>query len=100
MIGFRVTVNGEVLATAGIGGRHVLSAIVNSIETARPTGDVRKEIWMHLGGLVSTERAEDRKHVDWFPDGRKALAVGDEVLIEIIEIETPDQPLSEKPAGP
>jgi hypothetical protein len=100
MVGFRVTVNGELLATAGIEGEHVLSAIINSTAKAQPSGEVHKDLWMHLGGLVTGALEADRKHVDWLPDRRRSLAVGDKVLIEIVEVETSDGPLSEMPVEP
>jgi|tagenome__1003787_1003787.scaffolds.fasta_scaffold19571466_2 hypothetical protein len=100
MVAFRLSVNGELVAVAGIDGGHVLSAIVNSVENERSSGEVRKDIWVHLGGLVSGDGAEDRKHVDWVPDGRRVLAVGDKVLIEIVEVDEVDTPVLEKPVEP
>lgn len=99
MIAFRVTVNGKMLATAGIDGGHVLSAIVNSVELEQRSRKARKDIWIHLGGLVSRDRVQDRKHLSWLAGGRKTLAVGDRVLIEIVDVDAPDKPLSERPAG-
>ena len=100
MIAFRVSVNGKVLATAGIEGGHVLSAIVTSVAGERRSGAAFHKLSMHLGGLVSGDRPQDRKHIDWLGDGRKSLNVGDKIHIEIIDVDASDKPLGEKPAKP
>jgi hypothetical protein len=99
MIGFRVTVNGKVLATAGIEGAHVLSAIVNSSSGKGRSGEAPR-LWMHLGGLASGSRPQWRKHLDWLSDGRRDLKVGDKVLVEIVDVDRPDEPVGEKAARP
>jgi len=92
-------VNGKVLATAGIKGAHVLSAIVNSVAGKRGDGE-KPRLWMHLGGLSSGQRPQWRKHLDWLGDGRKDLKVGDKILVEIVDTDRPDEPVLEKAAKP
>jgi hypothetical protein len=99
MIAFRVTVNGKVLATAGIDGPHVLSAIVSSSAGKQRSGKVPR-LSMHLGGLVSGDRPQWRKHLDWLADGRRDLKVGDKVVVEIVEVERSDEPVRQKTALP
>ena len=101
MIAFRVTINGKPLATAGIKGGHVLTAIVNSTAGTRQSGAAFQNMWMHLGGLASGDHEHgEGRHVTWLPDGRKTLKVGDEIVVQIVEVDVPDKPVSEKPAEP
>ena len=99
MIAFRVTVNGKVLATAGIDGPHVLTAIVSSSAGKQRSSKVPR-LSMHLGGLVSGDRPQWRKHLDWLADGRRDLKVGDKVVVEIVEVDRSDEPIRQKTALP
>lgn len=93
MIAFRVTVNGQHLATAGLSGEHVLNAIVNSAGGKTAAGEAFHDLWMHLGGLDCGSDSGERQRVDWLQDGRLALNVGDKVTIELVEVEAVDLPL-------
>jgi hypothetical protein len=92
MLALRVSVNGAKPVTAGFSGPHVLSAIVASVlrdpgKTA-PTGEPlpERELGLTLGGLDTTVR----EHVDW---ANVQLAVGDKVVVEVIELGSVDPPL-------
>ena len=96
MLAFRVRVNRKNLATAGLPGAHVLSAIFTSVvrgEAARRSwaADVpfqRKELTFSLGGML-THRDGAHEHVDW---AYLNLKPGDTVTLKIIETERVDQP--------
>jgi hypothetical protein len=81
VIGFEVTLNGHRLCTAGAGDRGVLSAIVSSVAK-------RKELSLEVGGLV-----DDANLVWSVPE---TLAVGDVVMIRVVEIDHPDPPSTTK----
>ena len=81
MRAFDVYVNGKQLCVAGIGKNGVLNAVLNHI-----TGRGRDEIHLRVGGLDSTTE----EHVNW--TSFVQLAVGDEVLIKIIETDAVDKP--------
>ena len=78
MIGFEVLLNGQRLCVAGAGDG-VLSAIVSSVPA-------RNELRLEVGGLM------EQAHLTWpVPRG---LAVGDEVIVRVVETQTPDAPAS------
>ncbi len=84
-------VNGQKVATLGIGGKGVLSAIVNWVD-----GRWRREggeFSMDLGGLDSVVG----EHVRW---PAPPLTVGDEVTIRLLEVEQVDAPTERKPSAP
>ncbi len=93
VLAFRVRVNGKLVATAGIPGPHVLSAIVSSVvrdddaaATGAPKRRFRKrELGLHLGGLVTI----GREHVHW---ANVTLNVGDRVAIQVVEVSKTDIP--------
>jgi hypothetical protein len=93
-------VNGQVLATAGIEGGHVLSACVNSSGGTRRSGAAFERLWLHLGGLASGDGPQERMHLDWLVDGRQDLKVGDAILVEIVDVDAPDDPTGGRPAKP
>jgi len=95
MLALRVSVNGGKPVTAGFSGPHVLSAIVMSVlrdpgRTA-PTGEVlpERELEFSLGGLDTTVR----EHVDW---ANVDLAVGDKIVVEVVELDSVDSPASRR----
>jgi hypothetical protein len=78
MIGFEVLLNGKKVCVAGAGDG-VLSAIVSSVPK-------RQELELEVGGLA------DEAHLKW-PIPR-SLAVGDEVIVRVVETQRPDPPAS------
>lgn len=83
-LGFEVAVNGVRLCTASAGETGVLSAIVTWVQRSAPGVPEPSDLSLAVGGL-----AEDT-HLDWT---RRKLAVGDEVLVKIVETDQPDPPV-------
>jgi hypothetical protein len=81
MIGFEVTLNGHRLCLAGAGDQGVLSVTVSSVGK-------RKELSLDIGGLV------DDANLGW--DTPESLAIGDEVLIRVVDVDRPDPPKTTK----
>jgi hypothetical protein len=96
VLAFRVRINRRTIATAGLPGAHVLTAIVTSVvrgEATRRTwsADIpfrRKELDFSLGGMI-THRDGAHEHVDW---ARVNLKLGDTITLKIIETKRVDQP--------
>ena len=96
MLAFRVRVNRKNLATAGLPGAHVLSAIFTSVVRGEATRRSwaagipfeRKELTFSLGGMI-THRDGAHEHVDW---AYLNLKPGDTVLLKVIETERVDKP--------
>jgi len=96
VLAFRVRVNRKKLATAGLRGAHVLSAIVTSVVRGEATrrswaADIpfqRKELTLSLGGMI-TRRDGAREHVDW---AYLKLKPGDTVTLEVVNAERADEP--------
>ena len=96
MLAFRVRVNRKNLATAGLPGAHVLSAVCTSVlrgETTRRSwaGDGpfrRKELTFSLGGMI-THPDGAHEHVDW---AHLDLKPGDTVVLKVIDAERIDEP--------
>ena len=96
MLAFRVRVNGKKLATAGLRGAHVLSAIVTSVVRGEATrrswaADIpfqRKELTFSLGGMI-THRDGAHEHVDW---AYVNLRPGDTVTLKVVDTERADEP--------
>jgi hypothetical protein len=96
VVAFRVRVNRKKVATAGLSGAHVLSAVFTSVvrgEAARRSwaADVpfrRKQLTFSLGGML-THRDGAHEHVDW---AYMDLEPGDIVTLEVVETERVDQP--------
>jgi hypothetical protein len=96
VLAFRVRVNRKKVATAGIPGAHVLSAIFTSVVRGEATrrswaADVpfrRKDLKFSLGGMI-THRNGAHEHVDW---AYLNLKPGDTVTLEVIETDRVDQP--------
>lgn len=96
MLAFRLRVNRKKVATVGLPGAHVLSAILTSVVRGEATrrswaADVpfrRKELTFSLGGML-THRDGAHEHVDWAYLNLKA---GDTITLEIVETERVDEP--------
>jgi Domain of unknown function (DUF6968) len=102
MIAFRVSLNGKKLATAGLPGRHAVSAIISSVvrtdraigRAARQGGKLsRRELDLHLSGLLSREDGSGA-FVDWV---RHRLRVGDTIALQIVDVKRPDEPAARRP---
>jgi hypothetical protein len=93
MIGFEVSHNGLRLCTAGVGEHGVLSAVVSwTSRNPKTVADLppedceassHEELRLDVGGVVGETRH------DWTS---ATLQPGDEVLVRISEIQTPDAP--------
>src|ERR1700752_1615953 len=79
MRAFEVYVNGERLCTAGVNDSTVLTAIIDYV------GRDKERLHLHVGGLLIPQE----EHVRWQD---MDLAVGDDVRIKVVEIETVDAP--------
>ncbi|MGZ7079936.1 MAG: hypothetical protein ACXVJT_11020 [Thermoanaerobaculia bacterium] len=83
MICFELSRNGRRLATAGLPGFAVLSAIFTSVRR-RPNANypkVQKQLDFRLGGLDSNDTLE-KPHVEWV-EGR--MKVGDVFTLRVLE---------------
>ncbi|WP_437906025.1 hypothetical protein WME95_48730 [Sorangium sp. So ce327] len=90
MIAFRVSVNGTKICTAGVGPAGVLTITVTRV-AGSPDALLRDgDVW--IGGLAS-----DRQEFLVWPS--RALRVGDEIGIEVLEADTVDPPLKRTPRG-
>jgi hypothetical protein len=93
VLALRVTKNRKRIATAGIPGPHVVTAIVTSVQRDReakrdwPSGAAfrMRELELSLGGLISP----GGPHVTW---ADLALRPGDKVTIEVVEVTDVDPP--------
>lgn len=98
MICFRARLNGAAVATAGIPGRAVLTAIVTWVRRLKnpPTGtETEEKLDLHLGGLDSNgEPWDDARSLNWF---NGPLKVGDRLILEILDQEVADPPVHSSP---
>jgi len=94
MLAFRISVNGSTPVTAGFSGPNVLSFIATSVvrdpdaQRSLPNGQALpdRELKLSLGGLDTAVR----QHIDW---RSVDLAVGDKVLLEVLELSSVDPPV-------
>ena len=93
MIAFRIKVNGKRVATAGLPGHHVLSAILTSVhrDTSVEAGwrsedFPERELRFDVGGLDVPRR----EHLDWFS---RRLQAGDRIELEILDTDEVDRPV-------
>jgi hypothetical protein len=84
VIAFEVTLNGQRLCTASAGEAGVLSATVTWVMRSAPGVAGLSDLRLEVGGL-----AKDA-HLHW-PASRK-LAVGDEVILKILDTAHSDPP--------
>ena len=97
MIAFRIKLNGRKVATAGLPGYHVVSAITTSvlrrpdiIGTVQSLRPKAPELTFELGGLwTSAEGAMES--VSW--TRIHTLKAGDKLSIEVVESENADKPI-------
>ena len=86
MIAFVVSVNGQRVATIGVGDSGVLSAIVRWAGRAGEAGD----LGLDIGGLDT--RTDE--HIRW--PHPPEIKVGDMITIQVIEADTVDMPTDRK----
>jgi DNA-directed RNA polymerase subunit E'/Rpb7 len=100
MIAFHVYLNSKKVCTAGVPVTGVLSAHVTWVRRSgeqthsKQSPGVKQELTMDVGGLITPTD----EYVRW-ADGR-ALQVGDEVRIKIVEAERVDRPRIRKRSDP
>jgi hypothetical protein len=89
MRAFALCLNGQKIATAGVGDSGVLSANITWVgkrPATSPTGTgAVEEIGVVLGGLNN----ETDEHLRW---RQRTLRVGDEVCIKVLEVASVDRP--------
>src|SRR6476660_915949 len=92
---FEVTINGERVCTAGVGDDGVLTSILSFVkssnasdETGEPQNNNSENLDLRVGGLTNRESGVT-EHLEWLHQG---LAVGDEIVIRIIEDSVCDEP--------
>jgi hypothetical protein len=96
MLAFRIRLNRKKLATAGIRGAHVLSAIITSVirdaESRRlwpRDRDFRaKDLTFSMGGMIR-HRDGAHEHMDW---AYLKLKVGDTVTLKVVNTTQVDEP--------
>ena len=96
MLAFRVRLNRKNLATAGLPGAHVLSAVFTSVVRGEATrrswaADIpfrRNELTFSLGGMITHDDGA-HEHVDW---AYLNLKPGDTIMLEVVERERVDRP--------
>ena len=96
MLAFRVQLNGKKLATVGIPGPHVLTAMITSVTRGkearrrwpRDVAFQAKELTLQLGGMVS-HRGGANEHVQW---ANVDLKAGDTVNLTIVDTARVDEP--------
>jgi hypothetical protein len=95
VIVFEVLLNGRRFARAGTEDMGVLSTHVTGVGKLGPRSGgtvgapTKYDLDLHVGGLTSRTRRADH-HLRWGP--RKALKIGDEVTVRILEAPKADAP--------
>jgi hypothetical protein len=81
MKAFQIHLNGKKLCVAGVGENGVLSAIVDCV-----TMRGRDMLQVSVGGFISSKA----EHVRWLE--QRKLRTGDQIQIQIVEVESADSP--------
>src|SRR5208282_2876092 len=92
MIAFEIHLNDRKLCRAGIGESGVLSAMVTWATRTMSGGARNENLSLNIGGLLNPEG----KHVAWI--NQKPLAVGDKILVSIVEADSVDEYQERDPA--
>ena len=92
MIAFEIHLNDRKLCRAGIGESGVLSAMVTWATRTMSGGARNENLSLNIGGLLNPEG----KHVAWM--NQKPLAVGDKILVSIVEADSVDEYQERDPA--
>ena len=90
---FEITINGEKVCTAGVGDDGVLTSIVSLVKSSNAsdeTGESQdsENLDLRVHGLTNREFGVP-EHREWL---HQELAVGDEIVIRIIEASVCDEP--------
>ncbi|HET8671980.1 MAG TPA: ClpX C4-type zinc finger protein [Candidatus Saccharimonadales bacterium] len=92
---FEVTINGTKVCTAGVGDDGVLTSIVSFVMRSNASDEIggsqnhkSENLDLRVGGLMNRESGETEL-VEWL---HQDLAVGDEIVIKIIEATVCDEP--------
>jgi hypothetical protein len=104
MIAFRIKLNGRRIATAGLPGHHVLSAIATSVvrdpevvKLARPRRLSERDLKFEVGGLWTAPDGA-REQVSW--TRIHSLKPGDTLSLEILETNRVDKPAHRQRSEP
>ena len=90
---FEVTINGRKVCTAGIGDYGVLNTVLSFVGGKESSDQTPSEsLELRVGG-VATSTVGATEAVEWL---QRDLAVGDEIVIRIIEASECDQPESKE----
>ena len=99
MLGLKVTINDGESVTGGTEDLGVLTASVSASgilgkESDHPRPGEPPDIWIRLGGLTSRVDAETDEHLCWM---WSELNVGDRIVVEVVEIDSSDEPTERMP---
>lgn len=100
MIALKVKLNGELLALAGREDLCVLNTIIDATgvlgsESAGTVAEKDKaHIGVHIGGLSARTNDDPGQHMRWV--GRKPINIGDEISVQVLEVDIADEPILEK----
>lgn len=91
---FEITINGEKVCTAGVGDDGVLNSIVSFVKRNEESEHTNHSdsLDLRVAGLANRELGVT-EHLEWV---NQDLAVGDEIVIRIIEASTCDEPQSKE----
>jgi hypothetical protein len=93
MLAFQVSVNEQRVYTVGIGDQGLMDAGVNWARIPQINGNVHEHLWIQARAM----NGESKTHHHW---QNVAIKVGDEVTINVVEIESADPPLPGMPSYP
>ena len=102
MIALRTSLNGRQLTLAGAGDLAVLHTIVNALGKLGPQTKPQREeevgvtLLLSVGGLTNRLEGDD-EHLRWVE--QQELSLGDEVLIELVDVPEVDPPVSRASAA-
>jgi hypothetical protein len=92
MIAYQITINGKIVATAGL-QQGVVSAIANWVYIPSDDATDPKTDW-HAGFSLGALDNITKAHLKWILCD---VGVGDEISIKLIETDTVDEPTERKP---
>ena len=99
MIAFEVSLNGNKVCNAGVGDVGVLTTIItwvrrNGVNTeTREPENLEEELKLDISGLITSRN----EYVRW---SERKLAVGDEILIRVTNVESVDSPRDRRTEDP
>ena len=90
MLAFDILIDGVRLARAGFEDWAVLSAHVTAVRERHNARQRDGELEFSVGGLSQSDEDGAAYHVRW---AKRELEVGSKITIEVIDTDTPDEPL-------